>query len=88
MKSLGFLETQFSVPRKDSEKGHKVLNSTVNSGPKVVWNWRVVFPDRIVIRIGSYICWAAPRHVSSTYPSRNTDDSRSQSITSNAGIDI
>ena len=36
MKSLGFLETQFNVPIKDSEKGHKVLNSQVNYGPKVV----------------------------------------------------
>lgn len=35
MKSLGFLETQFNVLIKDSEKGHKVLNSQVNSGPKV-----------------------------------------------------
>ena len=88
MKSLGFLETQFNVLIKDSEKRHKVLNSQVNSGPKVVWNRRVLFPDRIVIRIGSYICWAAPRHVSSTYPSQNTDGSHSQSITSNAGTDI
>lgn len=48
----------------------------------------LLFPDRIVIRIGNYICWAAPRHVSSTHPSQNTDDGHSQSITSNAGVDI
>ena len=36
MKSLGSPETQFSVPRKDSEKVHKVHNLQVDSGPKVV----------------------------------------------------
>ena len=87
MKSLGFLETQLNVPRKDSEKDAKflILKSTL---VQKLFETGLLFPDRIVIRIGNYICWAAPRHVSSTHPSQNTDDGHSQSITSNAGVDI